>query len=161
MRVVLLDMIGGMTKTKNQRKNQKKENQIQNFPFQNGFVSAHTKTFPPNKMRNPLNALTETVESLGLTTSVQEYAHLLRPRTWHLKILSLPTANTESHLIIEVIEEEDGDASVCVLQRKNVGRRVMNRILNRLCEKLNDENLIYAQPSPPPPSRAETPSPQQ
>jgi hypothetical protein len=102
-------------------------------------------------MRSPLNALTETIESLGLRTSVLEYVHNLAPHQWHLKILSLPSAETESHLIIEVIEEDDGDASVCVLQRKNVGRRVMNRILNRLCEKL-DDTLIYAEPSPPLPS---------
>jgi hypothetical protein len=111
-------------------------------------------------MRSPLNALTETIESLGLVTSVEEFVHTVGPHQWHLKILSLPSALIRSHLIIEVIEEEDGDASVCVLQRKNVGRRVMNRILNRLCEKLNDD-VIYAEPSPPPPSRADSPSPQQ
>lgn len=111
-------------------------------------------------MRSPLNALTDTIESLGLRTSVVEYVHNLAPNQWHLKILSLPTAETQSHLIIEVIEEPDGDASVCVLQRKNVGRRVMNRILNRLCEMLDDEP-IYEEPSPPPPSQEELPSPQQ
>jgi hypothetical protein len=104
-------------------------------------------------MRSPLNALTETIESLGLTTSVDHYVHNMAPNQWHLKILSLPAALTRSHLIIEVIEEDDGDASVCVLQRKNVGRRVMNRILNRLCEKL-DDTVISAEPSPPPPSPA-------
>ena len=111
-------------------------------------------------MRSPLNALTETIESLGLVTSVEEFVHTVGPHQWHLKILSLPNALIRSHLIIEVIEEEDGDASVCVLQRKNVGRRVMNRILNRLCEKL-DDTLIYAEPSPPPPSPARAVSPQQ
>ena len=102
-------------------------------------------------MRSPLNALTDTIESLGLRTSVLEYAHNLAPNKWHLKILSLPNAAIPAHLIIEVIEEDDGDASVCVLQRKNVGRRVMNRILDRLCEKLDDE-VIYDPPSPPLPS---------
>jgi hypothetical protein len=77
----------------------------------------------------------------------------MAPNQWHLKILSLPNAETHSHLIIEVIEEDDGDASVCVLQRKNVGRRVMNRILNRLCEKL-DDTVISVEPSLPLPSPA-------
>lgn len=111
-------------------------------------------------MRNPHNALTDTVDSLGLTQSVQEFTQLVGPNTWHLKILSLPSALTHSHLIIEVIEEEDGDASVCVLQRKNVGRRVMTRILNRLCEKLNDD-IIYDLPLAPPPSLEEPASPAQ
>lgn len=113
-------------------------------------------------MRNPLNALTDTVESLGLVTSVEHVVHTVGPRQWHLKILSLPSALTRSHLIIEVMEDEDGDACVCVLQRKNVGRRVMTRILNRLFENLADEeDIIYAEPSPPPPSQAASPSPQQ
>ena len=111
-------------------------------------------------MRTPHNALTDTVDSLGLTQSVQEFTQLIAPKTWHLKILSLPSSLTRSHLIIEVIEEDDGDASVCVLQRKNVGRRVMSRILNRLCEKLNDD-LIYDLPLAPPPSQEERASPQQ
>lgn len=111
-------------------------------------------------MRTPHNALTETVDSLGLTQSVQEFTQQLAPNRWHLKILSLPSALTRSHLIIEVIEEDDGDASVCVLQRKNVGRRVMARILDRLCEKLNDD-LIYDLPLGPPPSQEEPPSPAQ
>jgi hypothetical protein len=85
----------------------------------------------------------------------------MAPNQWHLKILSLPNAETQSHLIIEVIEEEDGDASVCVLQRKNVGRRVMNRILNRLCEMLDDDEVIYDPPSQQPPSPARPVSPQQ
>jgi hypothetical protein len=115
-------------------------------------------------MRSPLNALTDTIESLGLVTSVQEFVHTIGPRQWHLKILSLPNALTQSHLIIEVIEDEDGDACVSVLQRKNVGRRVMTRILDRLCEKLEDEEeevIIYDQPSTPPPSREDSPSPRQ
>lgn len=113
-------------------------------------------------MRSPLNALSDTIESLGLANSVQEAVHTIGPHHWHLKILSLPNALTQSHLIIEVIEDEDGDASVCVLQRKNVGRRVMTRILNRLCENLEDEeDIISDQPSTPPPSREESPSPQQ
>lgn len=125
------------------------------------MVSGHTKTFPQNKMRNPINALTETIESLGLRTSVVDNVTPLGVNHWALKIHSLPSALTHSHLIIEVIEEDDGDASVCVVQRKNVGRRVMTRILNRLCEKLNDIELISDQPSPPPPSPARRASPQQ
>lgn len=113
-------------------------------------------------MRSPHNALTATIASLGLTDSVQEITHEIYPRRWHLKILSLPHALIHSHLIVEVIEEEDGDASVCVLQRKNVGRRVMCRILDRLCEELDDEeDLISDQPSVPPPSRGASPPPQQ
>jgi len=111
-------------------------------------------------MRSPHNALTATITSLGLTNSVQELTHEMSPKRWHLKILSLPHALIRSHLVVEVIEEEDGDASVCVLQRKNVGRRVMARILDRLCEELDDDP-IYDQPSPPPPSRAISPPPQQ
>jgi hypothetical protein len=131
------------------------------FPFQNGFIRDHTKIFPPNNMRSPLNALTDTIESLGLRTSVLEYVHNLGPNQWQLKILSLPNAETQAHLVIEVIEEEDGDATVCVLQRKNVGRRVMNRILNRLCEMLDDDDVIYDPPSQQPPSPARPVSPQQ
>ena len=112
-------------------------------------------------MHTPHNALTDTIDSLGLTNSVQEFTHQVAPNRWHLKILSLPHALIQSHLIIEVIEEEDGDASVCVLQRKNVGRRVMTRILNRLCEKLDDDELIYDLPSTPPPSQEGSPSPSQ
>jgi hypothetical protein len=113
-------------------------------------------------MRNPINALTATVASLGLTDSVQENTHEISPKRWHLKIVSLPHALIHSHLIVEVIEEEDGDASVCVLQRKNVGRRVMTRILDCLCEALDDEDdIICDQPSPPPPSPARRVSPQQ
>jgi hypothetical protein len=112
-------------------------------------------------MRNPINALTETVESLGLRTSVVDVVTPMGVNHWVLKILSLPSALTHSHLVIEVIEEDDGDASVCVIQRKNVGRRVMTRILDRLCERLNDEHLISDRPSRQLPSPARRASLQQ
>jgi hypothetical protein len=113
-------------------------------------------------MRNPVNALTDTIESLGLRTSVIDGVTPLGANHWILKILSLPNSLTRSSLIIEVIEEDDGDASVCVLQRKNVGRRVMTRILNRLCEKLDgDEDLISDRPSRRSPSPARRSSLQQ
>lgn len=111
-------------------------------------------------MRNIHNALTDTIESLGLTHVVQDSVNPVAHRQWILKIESLPNALVRSFLEIEVIEEDDGDASVCVLRRHNVGRRVMARILNRLVDKLDDD-LIYDLPLAPPPSQEERASPAQ
>ena len=113
-------------------------------------------------MRNIHNALTDTIESLGLTHVVRDSVNNPAPHRWILKIESLPNALIRSFLEVEVIEEDDGDASVCVLHRQNVGRRVMSRILNRLVDMLDDEDDIrFDLPLAPPPSREERASPQQ
>ena len=58
---------------------------------------------------------------------------------WLIRLESNPNALIRSFIDVEVIEENDGDATVCVLRRFNVGRRAMTRIMNELVEQLEDQ----------------------
>jgi hypothetical protein len=91
-------------------------------------------------MRSPYNAVTDTMNELGMDDSVRDTIRQddNNHRIWHIRFESVPTALIRSILEIEVVQEEDGDASVCVIRRFNVGRRVMNRIMNCLVENLDD-----------------------
>ena len=94
-------------------------------------------------MRNPNNAVTDTIAALGLVNVVREHVNTdpQNVRRWLIRIESLPNALVRSFMDGEVIEEDDGDAAVCVLRRFNVGRRAMIRIMDTLVDKLEDPIL--------------------
>lgn len=92
-------------------------------------------------MRSPHNAVSDTMAELHMENSVRETVanDAQNPRKWTIRLESYPNTLIRSFIDIEVIEEDDGDASVCVMRRFNVGRRALNRIMNTLVEKLDDE----------------------
>ncbi len=92
-------------------------------------------------MRNPHNAVTDTMDELRMGDSVRETVtnDPENQRKWTIRLESRPNAMIRSFLIVEVIEEDDGDASVCVLRRFNVGYRALTRIMDTLVEKLDDQ----------------------
>lgn len=89
-------------------------------------------------MRSPHNAVSDTIAELNMTDSVRETVRQEGDYIWIVRFESIPTALIRSFLEVEIIEEDDGDASVCVLRRFNVGRRVMARIMDTLVEHLDD-----------------------
>lgn len=91
-------------------------------------------------MRNPNNAMSDTVEELNMGNAVQVIITLdpQNAHRWLIRIESEPNALIRSFMEVEIIEENDGDATVCVLRRFNVGRRAMTRIMNELVEQLED-----------------------
>jgi hypothetical protein len=97
-------------------------------------------------MRNPVNAVSDTLAALGMAATVRDDVtpDPNNPRRWIIRFESDPNALIRSFMEVEVIEEDDGDAAVCVLRRFNVGRRVMFRIMNRLVEELDDEARLVA-----------------
>lgn len=112
-------------------------------------------------MRNPHNAVSDTIAALGLTESVIDIVRIdpNNPRRWLIRIQSRENALIHSFLEIEVIEEDDGDAAVCVLRRYNVGRGTMTRIMNNLVRQLDDDARLE-QPWGQLPSRAAQRDPQ-
>jgi hypothetical protein len=112
-------------------------------------------------MRNPINAVSDTLVATGLVEAVRDITvqDAVNPRKWTIRFESKNNALIRSFLVVEVIEEDDGDASVCVLRRFNVGRRAMVRIMNTLVDQLDDEPIL-AGPLVPPPGGA-PPEPQQ
>jgi hypothetical protein len=103
-------------------------------------------------MRNPINAVSDTLVATGLTESVRDITtqDAVNPRKWNVRFESKNNALIRSFLVVEVIEEDDGDASVCVLRRFNVGRRAMIRIMNTLVDQLDDEPILAGPLAPPP-----------
>ena len=103
-------------------------------------------------MRNPINAVSDTLIATGLAESVRDITTQdpENPRKWKVRFESKNNALIRSFLVVEVIEEDDGDASVCVLRRFNVGRRAMIRIMNTLVDQLDDEPILAAPLAPPP-----------
>jgi hypothetical protein len=91
-------------------------------------------------MRNPNNAVADTIEALHMTNSVRETVTLdpNNNHRWTIRFESKPNALVRSFMVVEIIEEDDGDASVCVLRRFNVGRSVMIRIMDTLVDNLED-----------------------
>jgi hypothetical protein len=112
-------------------------------------------------MRNPINAVSDTLIATGLAEAVRDITvqDPDDPRKWTIRFESKNNALVRSFLVVEVIEEDDGDASVCVLRRFNVSRRAMIRIMNTLVDQLDDEPRL-AEPLVPPPGGA-PPEPQQ
>lgn len=60
------------------------------------------------------------------------------PLKWTVKFKSHNNALIKSYILIEVIEEDDGDASVCVLRRVNVGYSALQKIMDTLVRNLDD-----------------------
>lgn len=92
-------------------------------------------------MRTPHNAVTDTMNALHMEDTVRDTVtnDIQNPRKWTIRFESRPNALIRSLLEVEVIEENDGDASVCVIRKFNVGFRALNRIMNTLVEKLDDQ----------------------
>ena len=106
-------------------------------------------------MRNPHNAVTDTLEILRMTDAVVTVVRTdpIVPNRWIVRFESHENALPHSSCLeVEIIEENDGDATVCVLRRVNVGRRPMNRIMDTLVRRLDDDAPRLAQPSGQPPA---------
>jgi hypothetical protein len=91
-------------------------------------------------MRNLYNAVSDMMNSLNMGTAVQETITQDQEnhRKWLLRLDSKPNCLSRSSVLIEIIEEEDGDASVCVLRSHNVGRRSLHRLMRKLVDVLDD-----------------------
>jgi hypothetical protein len=91
-------------------------------------------------MRNPNNAVSDTIAHLQMGEAVRTLIDIdpQNVRRWLIRFESRNNALIRSFMDVEVIEENDGDATVCVLRRFNVGRRAMIRIMNTLVDKLED-----------------------
>lgn len=90
-------------------------------------------------MNNPHNAVTNTMDQLGMNNTVTSTISIdpEDEHRWLIRFDSLPGSLIRSYIEIEVIEEEgDEEPTVCVLQRHNVGFRAMNRLMDRLVENL-------------------------
>lgn len=103
-------------------------------------------------MRNPINAVSDTIAAVGLGDTVSDITiqDPVNPRKWTVRFESKNNALIRSFMLVEVIEEDDGDASVCVLRRFNVGRRAMVRIMNTLVQALEDPPILAGPWVPPP-----------
>lgn len=118
---------------------------------QNGLVITHVGLLILTRMRNPHNAVSDTIEQLRMRDVVEEIV-TFEHNVWTIRFESLPNALIHSVLEIQVIEEEDGDASVCVMLRSNIGRRSLNRLMTALVDNLDDEpreDLPFEQQPPP------------
>jgi hypothetical protein len=95
-------------------------------------------------MRNLNNAVTDMMVELGMGDAVRDTItnDPNNQRMWTIRFESHPNALIHSLLVIEVIEEDDGDASVCVMQKVNVGFRALNRIMDRLVSNLDDMPIL-------------------
>ncbi len=103
-------------------------------------------------MNNPHNAVTDTMDQLGMHNAVSSSVSI-DPEVenrWIIRFESLPGALIRSYIEIEVIEEEDDEEpTVCVLQRHNVGFRAMNRLMDALVENLAPRLAVPLAQQPP------------
>lgn len=92
-------------------------------------------------MRNPINAVSDALATTGFADTVRDITiqDPVNPRKWTVRFESKNNALIRSFLVVELIEEDDGDASACVLRRFNVSRRAMVRIMNALVDQLDDQ----------------------
>ena len=109
-------------------------------------------------MRNPHNATTDVVTELGMSGVVRDTVEQdpQNPRRWLVTFESMPGALIRSRLHVEVLDENPNPVA-CVLERQNVGYRAMNRIMDKLMNRLQRgprSSLPWGQPplggSPPP-----------
>jgi hypothetical protein len=98
-------------------------------------------------MRNIHNAVTDMMDTLRMGALVRDEITQdpQAPNKWLIRLESYPNSLIRSSIEIEVIEEQDGDASVCVLRRSNVGRRALFRIMTALVDSLDDTPPIPGQ----------------
>lgn len=91
-------------------------------------------------MRNPHNTVSDVMSRLQMENTVRETVTQdpQNHRAWKIRLESQPRTLIRSFIEIEVIEEDDGDASVCVLRQHNVGRRALHRIMTALVDLLDD-----------------------
>jgi hypothetical protein len=90
-------------------------------------------------MRNIHNALSDTLESLGISNA---HTSILRdpndPACWRVSLYTLDEENRDVVLEVEVIDRENGPVGT-VLFRRNVGRRSMARFMDTLMDKVCDD----------------------
>lgn len=112
-------------------------------------------------MRNPINAVSDTLAVTGFDETVRDITlqDAVNPRKWTVRFESRANALVRSFMEVEIIEEDDGDASVCVLRRFNVGRRAMIRIMNTLVHELEEHPRLVG-PWVQQPEAAAQPEPQ-
>lgn len=115
--------------------------------------------FPQPKMRSVHNAVSDVVVELGMTNVVRDFVEQdpQNPRRWLVTFESMPGALVHSRLHVEILETE-GYPAACVLDRRNVGRRVMARIMNKLMDRLDTPPRLV-RPLEPQPWGAQPPSP--
>lgn len=112
-------------------------------------------------MRNVHNAVTDTMSLLRMNEVALTVIRLDpdNDHRWQVRFQSRENALVRSHMDVEVIEEDDGDATVCVLHRYNVGRGAMTRIMDTLVRQLDDAPRL-GQPWAQPPAAGAPPDPQ-
>ena len=80
---------------------------------------------------------------------------------WLVMFESMPGSLIESRLSVEILELPNNNIAGCVLEKFNVGRSRMNRIMDTLMDLLEMPPLIPAHAAyPQPPQVAAPPSPQ-
>lgn len=88
-----------------------------------------------NKMRSPINAAWDTLHELGMLNLLKETIEQdpQDPERWLITFESLPGVTPQSRLHVELFP----GPVAAVLDRQNVGRSVMNRIMDKLMDRLD------------------------
>lgn len=99
-------------------------------------------------MRSLYNAVWDVLNELNLLDTLQETVTAdpdIRDR-WIVTFETLPnSANVDAFLQIEVLDETP-DCVICVLERRNVRRTTMERMMNKLMDRL-DRSPRSSEPS--------------
>lgn len=98
-------------------------------------------------MANVHNAVSDTADELGMTGRVQTSIEQdpQDQHRWLVTFESLPGSLIHSRLHVEILELPNNNVAGCVLEKHNVGRSRMNRIMDTLMDFLEMPPLIPVQ----------------
>ena len=113
-------------------------------------------------MRSPHNAASDVITELGMSGVVRDTVEQdpQNPNRWLVTFESMPGALLYSRLHVEVLEGNPYPVA-CVLGRYNVGYRAMNRIMDKLMNRLQDPPISSLPWGPQPSGGSPPPSPRQ
>jgi hypothetical protein len=102
-------------------------------------------------MRSPLLAVADVMSELHMTQTVQSTTTQdpENPSRWLITFESAPASLAHARIEIEVLEG-DPHPFACVLDRTNVGRLAMNRIMNKLMNRLEAPRVYRLSAQSPP-----------
>ena len=102
-------------------------------------------------MRSPSNVVQDVMSELRMTSTAQSSAiqDPENPNRWLFTFESLPGSLVRSRLHIEVMQGE-AYPFACVLERQNVGYSALNRIMNKLMDRLEEPRAYQPSGQSPP-----------
>lgn len=90
-------------------------------------------------MKHPANAVSDVMAALQMEGQVRETVQAAEePGRWIIRFESLPGTLIRSCLEVEILENAPHHPVGCVLRKVNVGRSVMERIMDELMDALDD-----------------------